>query len=1058
MPTSSQQRLTIKPIAFALLLAFPLDVWSAAGKALFVTGEVQLVHQGQAVMKLTRGSEINPGDVISTGVNGFTQIVMDDGGRLTLRANSQLKINEFNYSGKKDGSERSLMSLFTGSMRAVTGWIGHSNRDNYKVNTPTATIGIRGSDGNIGYSPEIGSSVQTLEGGHTLTSIDSNGVSRTLELRPGDVGLLRPNAPAPVKVDSFPFSTTQPPNVQANNAVTKQETAPEKEARDLQRPVVEAPVEIATTSSSTETTTTSNTAPPINDTSGGIIGNNTDGLPVVVIPQPPAPVQIATGLSPKMQAVITGESFRPQATGNYGQTRTDNHAGAAAEILTDANGNFYKFHFNNDNNESGYTYLQNGTPNAKLTSGTATIGSWTGTATANTEILRQRTSTNAGNIAWATAQAGYYQYDPLSPGPFPLTGTTTYTGASLGGHSYDQLNSVTLNSATLSADFSTQTVGLALNLNAGTAQWTATTATPVSLMALGGQVYQNSFHADTYNNSLSVSNNLGLQTPINGRIDGSFTGANFDGALLQYNFSQSNPNALNNKGQEGVAGIIGYTADTLVEGLAIVNGPSQVDTVAVSETSQIGPGGLLGTNITSSGWSYTQSDRQTFNLSHIGGTNTSNTPWTNGINSGSWSGGQIETTEHHFLDTLGSLAWGTIERPQAWYLSSLLTGTANYTLSQVTTPQGTDGNAWSVVTADTSLMVDFTNQKVNAKVGINNGQDTIIASTTNAPLKDPDGSFSASFNQNNNNGGLLTITRNGTTLTSQYANGQINGQLGGTGLEDAIMGYALFFKCLTACRSDNTAVSGMLAFKGTAQNEAVPFTVVDVASTIVNGKSSSIIGFNNASQFNSDAQGTSGFNLFADDNGAARLLRGAATNLENGSNATTGLSWGRWSGTADAVERGTGTVVGQAENVHFISSQETGPALLPLSGTFNYVKIGNTTPTNQSGVTGTLDAASLTADFTARQVNVGITATVAGTTLTGTANNLNLFDNAFHANSNGGGTGTINVSCTGSCGAQNTGSITGHFTGNGAVGAGVSYSLQSGSTINGVVGFQRVGP
>ncbi len=250
----------------------------------------------------------------------------------------------------------------------------------------------------------------------------------------------------------------------------------------------------------------------------------------------------------------------------------------------------------------------------------------------------------------------------------------------------------------------------------------------------------------------------------------------------------------------------------------------------------------------------------------------------------------------------------------------------------------------------------------------------------------------------------------------------------------------------------------MLAVKGTTQNEAVPFTVVDVASSIVNGQSSSMIGFNNASQLSSDAQGISGFNLFEDDNGASRLQRGGATNLENGSDATTGLSWGRWSGTADAVERGTGTVVGQAQNVHFISSQETGPALLPLSGTFNYVKVGNTTPTNQSGVTGTLDAASLTADFTSRQVNVGITATVAGTTLTGTANNLSLFDNAFHDNSNGGGTGSINVNCSGSCGAQASGSITGHFTGNGAVGAGVSYSLESGSTINGVVGFQRVGP
>lgn len=1066
MPTSSRCNLTITPIALAMLLVFPIEAWSAAGKALYVTGEVNVVHPGQAATRLSKGSEINAGDLISTGVNGFTQIVMDDGGRLTLRAGSQLKITQFDYSGKKDGSERSLMSLLTGSMRAVTGWIGHSNRENYKVNTPTATIGIRGSDGNIGYSPEIGSSVQTLEGGHTITNIDPNGITHTLVLRPGDVGLLPPNSTTPLRVNNFPFATTQPPNVKAE--IIKSAT-PEKPTENVARDTP-TPTETKGTTPTTETalndnvatstspTPTSETAPSINDSSGGIIGNNSDGNPVVVIPDPPAPPVVATGLSPKMMSVVVGASFIPQSNGIYGQWRTDSNVGSANNVMVDGSGNLYKYTFDHDHNETGYTFIQNGTANPQLTSGAATLGSWTGTATANTELMQQRIRDNNVSLGWASAQAGFYQYDPQNPTPLPLSGTTVYNGLSLGGHSFDQQNAVTLTSATLSADFTNQNVGISIGLTAGTTQWSANTTSNVSLMALGGQVYQNSFHADTYNSSLAVNNNLGLNTPIYGRVDGSFTGGNFTGALLQYNFSQSNPNS-NSKGEEGVSGIIGYTAGGSVVAPTIVNGPAQVDTIAISEASQIGPEGLLATNITSSSWTYAQSNRQTFDLSHVGGTNTTNTAWTNGISNGTWDLGQIETVEHDFLDTKGSFAWGKLERPQAWYLSSLLTGTATYTLAAVTTPQATDGSTWSINTVNTGLTVDFTNQRVNAQIGFISGADSIIASTTNAPLKSPDGGFSASTSGNNSDEGLLTFTRNSINLTNQDANGRISGQLGGTGLADAILGYGFSISpaCVTNCVPGNTAVSGMLAFTGVQQNEQVPFTIVDVAADFVNSKSTSTIGFNSTSQLTTDGQGISGFNIFPDSgNGSGRIERGTATVVESGSDAATGLSWGRWGNGANVLDQGS--VVGQANNVHFIASQETGPALLPLSGTFSYTKVGNTTPTNQSGITGTLDSATLTADFSARQVNVGVTATVAGTTLTGTASNLPLFDNAFHADSSGGGTGPLNVSCSGTCTAQTNGVITGHFTGNGAVGAGLSYSLNSGSTINGVVAFQRVGP
>ena len=39
-------------------------------------------------------------------------------------------------------------------MRAITGLIGKRNRDNYRLTTTTATIGIRGSGFKVGYNPD----------------------------------------------------------------------------------------------------------------------------------------------------------------------------------------------------------------------------------------------------------------------------------------------------------------------------------------------------------------------------------------------------------------------------------------------------------------------------------------------------------------------------------------------------------------------------------------------------------------------------------------------------------------------------------------------------------------------------------------------------------------------------------------------------------------------------------------------------------------------------------------------------------------------------------------
>ena len=116
------------------------------GKFQFVTGDVKILSANGKEHTPVKGDSFNTGDTILTGASGTAQIRMNDGGLMAIRANTQLKLDQYIFNGREDGNERSLLSLVKGGFRAITGLIGNRNKDNYRITTPSATIGIRGTD------------------------------------------------------------------------------------------------------------------------------------------------------------------------------------------------------------------------------------------------------------------------------------------------------------------------------------------------------------------------------------------------------------------------------------------------------------------------------------------------------------------------------------------------------------------------------------------------------------------------------------------------------------------------------------------------------------------------------------------------------------------------------------------------------------------------------------------------------------------------------------------------------------------------------------------------
>lgn len=117
-----------------------------AGRFQFVSGQVRVVSASGAARVPLKGDAVNEGDSVVTGARAIAQIRMRDGGLISVRSDTHLRIDQFVFNGHEDGAERSFISLLRGGFRAITGLIGQRNKDNYGIRTPTATIGIRGTD------------------------------------------------------------------------------------------------------------------------------------------------------------------------------------------------------------------------------------------------------------------------------------------------------------------------------------------------------------------------------------------------------------------------------------------------------------------------------------------------------------------------------------------------------------------------------------------------------------------------------------------------------------------------------------------------------------------------------------------------------------------------------------------------------------------------------------------------------------------------------------------------------------------------------------------------
>jgi len=133
-------------LVLLLMLLLPVSSHAAttAGKVTFSTGTPKATDNSGSMRLLRKGGVILSGDTINTQT-GLLQVKFSDGAFMSFKPNSRFKIEEYQFKGKQDGSEKASFRLFKGGLRTVTGKIGKRNRQAYKLKAGVATIGIRGT-------------------------------------------------------------------------------------------------------------------------------------------------------------------------------------------------------------------------------------------------------------------------------------------------------------------------------------------------------------------------------------------------------------------------------------------------------------------------------------------------------------------------------------------------------------------------------------------------------------------------------------------------------------------------------------------------------------------------------------------------------------------------------------------------------------------------------------------------------------------------------------------------------------------------------------------------
>ena len=118
----------------------------SSGMVVASRGEVIALSNGGS-RELKQGDFIYVSDEIMTSNRSFAVLQFTDGAKVTVRPDTTMIIEQYLYAGNE--SDEATLNLVSGGLRVITGAMAKTNPENYKVRTPVALMGVRGTEFSI---------------------------------------------------------------------------------------------------------------------------------------------------------------------------------------------------------------------------------------------------------------------------------------------------------------------------------------------------------------------------------------------------------------------------------------------------------------------------------------------------------------------------------------------------------------------------------------------------------------------------------------------------------------------------------------------------------------------------------------------------------------------------------------------------------------------------------------------------------------------------------------------------------------------------------------------
>ena len=127
-------------------LAFvSLSAYAAVGTITEQVNSPPQIQRAKTTLTGAKGTGVEMSDAINTRA-GKVGIVFEDQTKVQVNENSKLVIDEFVYDPKNKDAGKLALNMASGTVRYASGAIAHNNPNKVAINTPTATVAVRGTD------------------------------------------------------------------------------------------------------------------------------------------------------------------------------------------------------------------------------------------------------------------------------------------------------------------------------------------------------------------------------------------------------------------------------------------------------------------------------------------------------------------------------------------------------------------------------------------------------------------------------------------------------------------------------------------------------------------------------------------------------------------------------------------------------------------------------------------------------------------------------------------------------------------------------------------------